>query len=116
MDHVEHCIAAHSFSAGIPCETEEAKLVQDADRMEALGAIGLARVFYTGGRMGTGLFDSEDPFAEYRELNDKKYSVDHFETKLFKLPKTMQTEAGREEAEKRAEVLKRYLEDLKLEL
>ena len=43
-----HAVRAHSFSAGIPPETLEAKIVQDADRMEALGAMGLARCFYTG--------------------------------------------------------------------
>jgi len=113
---VKHCIQAHSFSANIPCKTMEAKVVQDADRMESLGAIGVARTFYVAGRMGSKLFDGEDPFAENRKLDDKAYALDHFKTKLLKLPQTMQTPAGREEAEYRAEVLLSFMGDLRGEL
>lgn len=58
-----HAIEAHSFSAKIVPETPEAKIVQDADRLEALGAIGLARVFAVSGALGVALFDAEDPLA-----------------------------------------------------
>lgn len=116
LDLVKHCIEAHSFSAGIQTLTFEAEAVQDADRIEALGAIGLARVFYVAGLMGSRLFDSEDPFAEKRSLNDKIFAVDHFREKLLKLPATMKTPRGKIEAEKRADVLKRFLEDLRSEL
>ncbi|VEC53158.1 putative phosphohydrolase [Escherichia coli] len=49
-----------------PPLTTEAKIVQDADRLEALGAIGLARVFAVSGALGVALFDGEDPFAQHR--------------------------------------------------
>lgn len=65
--------------------------MQDADRLEALGAIGLARVFAVSGSLGVALFDGEDPFAQHRPLDDKRYALDHFQTKLLKLPQTMQT-------------------------
>lgn len=58
--------------------TTEAKIVQDADRLEALGAIGLARVFAVSGALGVALFDGEDPFAQHRPLDDKRYALDHF--------------------------------------
>ena len=116
LGHVRHCIEAHSFSANIKTETIEAEVVQDADRMEALGAIGLARTFYVSGLMGSTLFDANDPFAKSRDLDDKRFAIDHFETKLFKLPSSMKTEKGRQEAEKRAKVLKNFLEDLSKEL
>lgn len=116
LDHVAHCIEAHSFSANIPTETKEAAIVQDADRMESLGAIGLARTFYVAGRMGSSLFHGGDPFARERELNDSQYAVDHFKTKLLKLPGTMKTEQGKAEAKKRAAILENFLEDLKAEL
>ena len=116
LQDVEHAIAAHSFSANITPETQEAKIVQDADRMESLGAIGLARVFYVAGRMGSQIFNSQDPFAKNREYNDMKYAIDHFYTKLFKLPETMKTVAGKTEANKRADILRRFLSDLESEL
>jgi len=46
--------------------------------MESLGAIGLARTFYTAGRMGSKLFHEEDPFAKSRSLDDREYAMDHF--------------------------------------
>jgi uncharacterized protein len=73
----------------------EACIVQDADRLEALGAIGLARVFAVSGALGVALFDAEDPFADARTLDDRKFALDHFQTKLLRLPETMQTEIGR---------------------
>jgi len=116
IERVKHAILTHSFSANIKPETNEAKVVQDADRMEAIGAIGLARVFYVSGMMGSKLFDSNDPFAINRELDDKKFAIDHFHTKLLKLPDMLQTQKGKSFARKRTEVLLRFLEDLKEEL
>lgn len=92
---VAHAIECHSFSAGLTPETIEAKIVQDADRLDALGAVGLARMFYTAGRMGCALAHADDPMALHRELDDKMYSLDHIEVKLATLPAKMQTEAGR---------------------
>lgn len=100
---VAHAIAAHSFSAGIPPETPEARILQDADRLEALGAMGLARMFLISGRMGGGIVDMDDPMALHRPLDDKRFALDHLEVKLLGLPATMQTRAGRAMAEERAE-------------
>ena len=100
---VAHAIAAHSFSAGIAPETPEARILQDADRLEALGAMGLARMFLISGRMGGGIVDMDDPMALHRPLDDKRFALDHLEVKLLGLPATMQTRAGRAMAEERAE-------------
>ncbi len=107
---------AHSFSAGIAPETLEAKVVQDADRLDAIGAIGVARCFATAGAMGSSLFDSDDPFAENRPLDDTRFAVDHFTTKLFKLPEMLNTAAARAEAEGRVDVMRRFLSDLSTEV
>ncbi len=98
---VAHAIAAHSFSAGIVPLTPEAKILQDADRLEALGAIGIARMFHVAGAMGALLFDADDPLAKSRALDDRRFSLDHLVTKLFTLPGTMQTAMGRRLAEER---------------
>ena len=113
---IAHAIEAHSFSANIPCRTLEAKVVQDADRMDALGAIGIARCFVVGGQFGSAIFNPEDPFCEVRKPDDKAYAIDHFYAKLFKLPATMQTEAGRAEAQRRVNLMKDYLENLRREI
>ena len=112
LDAVHHAVAAHSFSAGIPVESTEAGVVQDADRLDALGAIGIARCLLTGGALGSGIYHPDDPFGEDRVLDDKAWMVDHFFTKLFKLPATMQTGAGRAEAERRVTQMRTFLEEL----
>ncbi len=116
IDSVCHAIEAHSFSANIEAKTIEAKILQDADRMEALGAIGLARVFYTSGRMEREMFDPYDPLAEYRQLDDLQFALDHFFVKLYKVAETMQTEAGKQLAEQRKAFLQAYVEQLLMEL
>ena len=113
---VLHAIEAHSFSAAIAPQSEEAKIVQDADRLEALGAIGLARVFAVSGALNNSLFDARDPFADRRELDDKTYALDHFQCKLLRLPKTMQTEKGRAMAVHNARFLVQFMAKLSAEL
>lgn len=108
LDGVAHAIAAHSFSAAIPAETLEAKIVQDADRLDGLGAVGLARMFYIAGRMGSGLAHGGDPLAQDRPLDDKRYALDHIPVKLALLPGMMQTQAGRKLAEARLALLEDF--------
>lgn len=109
-------IRDHSFSRGAVPETPLGCALQDADRLEALGAIGLARCFATGERMGAALFHQTDPFATARPLDDRAYSVDHFYAKLLTLPDTMRTPAGRAEAERRAAVIREFARSLAREL
>lgn len=96
LDGVAHAIEAHSFSAAIAPTTVEAKIVQDADRLDALGAVGLARMFYIAGRMGRALAHPADPLALERGLDDGAWTLDHIMVKLARLPGMMQLEAGRE--------------------
>lgn len=109
---VAHAIEAHSFSAGIPALTGEARILQDADRLEALGAIGIARCFAVTGQLGGGLFDQTDPMAQHRPLNDRAFALDHFEVKLLRLPVQMQTVTGREMAKERADWMRSFRERL----
>jgi len=112
-----HAIEAHSYSAGIEPRSLEARILQDADRLEALGAIGLARCFYTGGKMGTALWEAEDPLGRSgRVLDDRAFSVDHFPLKLLRLPELMTTAEGRRLARRRTRVLALFLGELEREL
>jgi uncharacterized protein len=94
VGHVCHAVHAHSFSAKVEPKTIEAKCLQDADRMEALGAFGLMRVFYVSGKLGTQIMDEKDPTGKNRKIDDKKFALDHFVQKLFSLESTMKTKGG----------------------
>ncbi|MHA4808490.1 HD domain-containing protein [Flavitalea flava] len=116
IEGVRHAIHAHSFSAGVTPLTTEAKILQDADRMEAIGAIGLARVFYTAGQLGQKLFHAEDPLGAFRENDDKLYALDHFPLKLLKLPSLMNTQTGKRLAAEKAAYLTDFMEKIRREI
>jgi uncharacterized protein len=113
---IRHAIEAHSFSAGVEPQTIEAKVVQDADRLDALGAIGIARCIAVGVALGRPLYDPDDPFCEQRAPDEGGASVDHLYSKLLKLAGTMQTEAGRREAERRTVFLRAFIGQLRSEI
>ena len=104
-ERIHDAIRDHSFSRGAVPTADLGRALQDADRLEALGAIGLFRNISTGALMGSQYFHSADPWAKERALDDKAFSVDHFFVKLLHLPATMTTEAGRVEATRRARVV-----------
>ena len=116
LKQVAHAIESHSFSVGIAPETIEAKIVQDADRLDALGAVGIARCFKVGGQLGRPLYNPEDPFCESREPDDTAWTIDHFYRKLFALHKTMNTEAAKAEAEKRSQYMREFLKTMRKEI
>ena len=116
LPEITHAIEAHSFSAGITPRTIEAKVVQDADRLDALGAVGLARCLLLGGAMGRPLYAADDPWCEQRAPDDRVACVDHFYTKLLQLETTMQTPSGRREAQRRTVFLRQFLAELKKEI
>ncbi|MFZ3529840.1 HD domain-containing protein [Vibrio harveyi] len=115
-DAIAHAIESHSFSANITPNTLEAQVVQDADRLDALGAIGVTRCIQVSTLFDATLYNEQDMFAEHRELQDKRFTIDHFQTKLFKIVDTMNTKAAYEEAVKRRAFMQSYLEQLRQEV
>jgi len=111
-----HAIEAHSFSANMTPRTLEAKIVQDADRLDSLGMLGVARTFYVAGRMGSALYDPQDPEAKQRDYDDTRYCLDHFQTKLLHLADGFQTAAGQRLAQVRHQRLKGFMEQFKEEI
>jgi uncharacterized protein len=116
VDAVGYAIEVHSFSSGRCAETPEAAILQDADRLDALGAIGLARLWVTGAALGGRLYHPDDPAGLERELDDRAFALDHVERKLLRLPQLMNTAAGRAEAERRAAFVRAYRDQLLNEL
>lgn len=113
---IHHAISAHSFSAKIPAETLEAKIVQDADRLDAMGAVGIFRCFAFSGLAKRPLYFPEDPFCYVREPDDQSNTLDHFFTKLLKLNSLLNTDSAKFEGEKRLTVMNNFLNDLRSEL
>ncbi|WP_338476532.1 HD domain-containing protein [Pseudomonas khavaziana] len=106
---VAHAIESHSFSAGLEPLTLEAKILQDSDRLDAIGMVGVARCFYTAGRMGAALYDVTNPTASGREYQDKQFAIEHFQTKLLKLASGFRTNEGERMAAKRHQRLDHFL-------
>jgi uncharacterized protein len=113
---IHHAICAHSFSANIKPETLEAQIVQDADRLDALGAIGLARLFAITTQLGRPFYDFNDPFAQNRPLDDKDFGIDHIYIKLEKIAHSMNTKSARVEALRRFKFIEEFLDELKKEI
>ena len=113
---ISDAIRDHSFSQNKIPQTIEGKILQDADRLDAIGAIGVARVFAVSGSEKRPFYSPNDPFCQKRTPNDQKWALDHFYKKLLRLESMMNTKSGKIEAKKRTKVLKEYLSQLKKEL
>lgn len=109
-------IRNHSFSKKKISKSIEGKILQDADRLDAIGAIGIARVFSVSGAKNRQFYEPNDPFLKNRKPDDGKWALDHFFKKLLLLEHMMNTKTGKIEAKKRTKVLKSYLTSLKKEI
>jgi uncharacterized protein len=97
---VEHAILAHSYSLGVKPKTLEAAILSDADKLDALGAVGIARVIHTGCKMNRS-------FEE---------SLNHFHEKILRLPELMHLEFSKELAREKAKIIAVFVENLESEL
>lgn len=114
---VQDAILCHSYSRGLNPSTLEGRIFQDADRLDALGAIGIARTFAVGGATQRPMLAQHDPFLKQgRTPDDRDNTLDHFWCKLFKLEEKMQTPTGRELARQRVERMRRFVSDLEDEV
>jgi uncharacterized protein len=114
IEPVCYAIRVHPFSRGIVPETLEGKVLQDADRLDAIGAIGAARCFATCVSMQRPFYSLDDPFCRSRAPDDKEFGVDHFYKKLLRL--TFHTKTAEREAEARYAFLRAFLEQLEAEI
>lgn len=113
---VAGCIREHSFSKGARPTTLEAAVVQDADRLDAIGAVGIARLFATSTEMGVPFFSPDDPLCRRRTPDDRRWGVDHFHRKLLRIPGALHTPTARRLAVRREATMRAFLEALGEEL
>lgn len=109
-------IRTHSYSAGLKPTSLEGRILQDADRLDAIGYTGIARCFYTAGRMNSQLYNDDDPTASSRPLDDRNYALDHFPQKLLKLAANFNTAAGQAIAASRAQALQSFYDGMLAEV
>lgn len=100
IDKVVDAILAHSYSAGREPTTLEGEILSDADKIDALGAIGVARALMYGGAIGRGLEET----------------LEHMRSKLLRLPSLMRTEVGKKIAEERVKYVELFIKQLEAEL
>ncbi len=113
---IQKAIIEHSFSKGLKPSCLEAAIVQDADRLDALGAIGILRCAAVNTQMKASFYDPFDPLAEMRLLDDKSFMLDHYFVKLFKLPELMNTPQAKAMGFQRIEFMKSFIDELMKEV
>ncbi len=117
IEHIEDILRDTPYKGAgerMTLKTLEAKIVYDADKLDAIGAIGIARAFAYGGNQDREMYDpnlkpkKHTSFAEYK--NDKSHTINHFYEKLLLLKDRMQTKGGQELAQARHNFMEQYLE------
>lgn len=116
IEIISDAILDHSFSRGKVPKTITGKILQDADRLDAIGSIGIARAFSVGGSEGRHFYNNEDPFCRKHKPDDTVWTLDHFYRKLLLLEKKMNTKSAKVEARRRMKIMKQFLDELKVEI
>jgi uncharacterized protein len=116
IDKIRIVIKEHSYSVGLKPSCVESAIMQDADRLDALGAIGLMRMVTCGCRLGSSYYNLSEPIPDTRQLDDKKYTIDHLWVKLFKLGVLFNTEPAKAEGQKRIEFMEKFVQQLASEI
>ncbi|MEZ4923364.1 MAG: HD domain-containing protein [Crocinitomicaceae bacterium] len=116
IEQVFHIVHNCSFKGGIgenKMKSIEGLIVQDADRLDAIGAIGIARTFAFGGKFGNMIYDPEvlpvDFQSEDQYRKTRTHTINHFYEKLLKLKQLMNTTTGKSLAEKRHQYMEEFL-------
>jgi len=109
-------IRDHAFSKGVVPDALESRVLQDADRLDALGAIGMARMWATCADMKRPFYSPEDPFCSSRAPDDKSWGLDHVYKKLLVVPERLHLPTSRRLAEERVRFIHAFLDQLGREI
>jgi uncharacterized protein len=128
ITHVKHCIAAHRFRSKVEPQTKEAKILFDADKLDVLGAIGVARSFMIAGQYSQKIY-SDISIKEYLKDNivgekadgmvrdiSKHTPILEFELKFKRVPERLYTKKAKETAKDRLQFMENFFEELKREI
>lgn len=110
VDPVVACIRDHAWSKGVVPASLEARILQDADRLDAIGAVGVARCFATAGELRRPFYDPFDPLCRARTPDDRTYTLDHFFAKLLRIPDRLHTPTARALAAPRVAAMRAFLD------
>jgi uncharacterized protein len=117
INRISYCIRAHSYSKRLVPTSLEGRILQDADRLDALGAIGIARTFSVGGSEKRMFYKADDPFCRStRGPDDSQWTLDHFQTKLLKLKDLMHTRTAKKIAQQRTKFMMLFIRQLQKEI
>jgi len=112
IEGVCYAIKSHRHSKAIKAKTKEAQILQDADRLDALGAITIARMFSTGGKIDRPIYDPTKPLGIVHPGYECDSTIHGFHAKILKItPKTFNTEKARKIAKKRYAFVKKFLKE-----
>lgn len=113
IESVVEAISNCSFYIESARLSRDSLILQDADRLEATGAIAIMRTFWSAGQMGQSLYNPTDPFSMSAKPDGLKYALDLFQTRLFQVESRMNTMTGRELAVKRTQFLHEFIAQFK---
>lgn len=116
IEKVYESINLCSFTKGLTPNFVEGKILQDADSLEATGAISIMRTFSSAGVMNKTFYDVSDPFCKNRKPDDSKYALDLFFTRLLVVQRRLHTRTAKNIAKRRTVFLKIFLKELRVEL
>ena len=113
---IQTVVTEHAYSRGLSPSCIESAILQDADRLDALGALGILRMATCGAKLGSRYYHPEEPIAHDRPLDDRRYLMDHFFTKLFGLGDRLNTALAKEEGRRRIAFMKTFVSQIQMEI
>jgi uncharacterized protein len=116
IKQVIYSIKVHRHSKSIKAKTKEAEILQDADRLDALGAIAIGRMFSTGGKLNIPLYKPDIPFGKIHDGYHSESTIHGFHARILKTtPKTFNTKEAKEIAKERYKFVEKFLDQFSKE-